>query len=94
MVSSDAPSAMAMDISRQINEMMWTQQWDTLFEPLLEALLFMNDGRADTIMNALHERQKKGQWSESQMAKAVGLANRCGRPEIARQWSAYLSENK
>jgi hypothetical protein len=92
-VSADSASVV-LDLSRQFNEMMWGQQWDSLFEPLLEALLYMNDGRSDTIMNVLHERQKKGQWGEAHMSKAVGLANRCGRPEIARQWSAYLTENK
>jgi hypothetical protein len=89
------PNSSAMDISKMVNEMMWDQQWGSLYEPLLEALIKMNDGRADAIMNALHDRQQKGQWSESQMFKGIGLANLCGRPDIAQRWSAaYLTENQ
>jgi len=82
------------DLSRQIFDSMFSEEWNTLFEPLLEALICMNDlGRADSIMSALQERQKQGMWSETQMRKAIALANRCNKPDIARRWSIYVTES-
>lgn len=83
-----------INVASRIFDSMWTEQWDTFFEPLLEALIRINDlGRADAILNALRERQQQGRWSETQMLKAVALAKRCDRPDIAQSWSAYLTEN-
>ena len=82
------------DDVRRYKDSSFSQQWDSFFEPLLEALINMNDlGKADSIMNALQEEQKQGRWSETQMRKAIALANRCNRPDIARRWSVYVTEN-
>ena len=91
---STNPNFNADDFRSRFMDSIWSEQWETLFEPLLEALINMNDlGRADSIMNALQERQRQGQWSETQMQKAIGLANRCNKPDIARRWSAYVRNN-
>jgi hypothetical protein len=91
---SNAQSSRANELARQAMETIFANQWNSLFEPLLEALIQMGDvGRADAIMNDLHERAKKGQWSESQTQKAVSLAGKCGRQDVAQRWaSAYLTE--
>jgi hypothetical protein len=82
------------EVLRRTLDSLWAEQWDNLFEPLLEALIRMNDlGRADAVLNVLRKGQQQGQLSETQMLKAVALANRCDRPDIARSWSAYLKEN-
>ena len=82
------------DAMSQVRDLRFSQAWDTFIEPLLEALIHMNDlGRADSIMNTLQEQQKQGQWHETQMPKAIALANRCNRPDIARRWSVYVTEN-
>jgi hypothetical protein len=76
---------------RRVVDDMQTREWETLFEPLLEALLRMGGvGRADAVMNTLREWREKGQWSGAQMQKAVALANRCGRQDVARRWSLFL----
>ncbi|MDR2561227.1 MAG: hypothetical protein LBC63_05610, partial [Holophagales bacterium] len=81
------------DIIAQIVERDWTQRWDSLYEPLLEALLYMNDiGRADSIMNTMREWLTKGQWSVNQMQKAIGLANRCNKPDVAKRWTDLIAE--
>jgi hypothetical protein len=91
---STLPNFNQNETLRRMFDSMWTEQWDNLFEPLLEALIRMNDlGRADTILNTLRERQQQGLWSETQMLKAIALANRCDRPDVAQLWSAYLTEN-
>jgi len=94
-MGSDGPnSSQDNEVIKYVYDSIWTDEWDTLFGPLLEALVRMNDlGRADAIINALRERQRRGWWSETQMLKAVALAKRCDRPDIAQSWSAYLTEN-
>ena len=85
--------ARVRDIMGQIMENNWTQKWDSLYEPLLEALLYMNDvGRADSIMSAMREWLSKGQWSVNQMQKAIGLANRCNKPDVAKRWTDLIAE--
>jgi hypothetical protein len=79
---------------RRVVDDMQTREWETLFDPLLEALLRMGDvGRADAVMNTMREWQEKGQWGEAMMRKAVALANRCGRQDIAKRWSLFLPVN-
>jgi len=81
------------DIIGQFMENTWTQRWDSLYEPLLEALLHTNDvGRADSIMNTMREWLTNGQWSVNQMQKAIGLANRCNKPEVAKRWSDLIAD--
>jgi len=93
-VSVNTSNSSQSDLSRQIMDSMFSEEWNTLFEPLLEALIHMNDlGRADSIMNALQERQKQGMWSETQMRKAIALADRCNRSDVARRWSTYVTES-
>jgi hypothetical protein len=76
-----------------MNNNRWDEEWNSMFEPLLESLIRMNDlGRAGTIMDELQKRQQAGNWSQSQMQKAVALASRCERPDIANQWSVYVAE--
>jgi len=79
-----------------IDQMMegdWSQRWDSLYEPLLEALLYMNDvGRADSILGTMREWLSKGQWSVNQMQKAIGLANRCNKPDVAKRWTDLIAE--
>jgi len=80
-------------IISQIMETQWTRRWDSLYEPLLEALLYMNDvGRADSIVNTMKEWLSKGQWSVNQILKAIGLANRCNKPDVAKQWTDLIAE--
>jgi hypothetical protein len=91
--NSSSPNPDRNDVLRQVMDGMQTREWDTLFEPLLEALLRMGDtGRADAVMDTLRERQGRGQWSEAQMHKAIALANRCGRQDVAKRWSLFLQE--
>jgi len=92
-IDSNAPNSSYNEEIRRIMDEMQTREWDTLFEPLLEALLRMGDtGRADAVMNTLRERQAHGQWSETQMHKAIALANRCERQDVAKRWSIFLPE--
>jgi hypothetical protein len=91
--SSSSSQGGLPDILRQLMDEAWSRDWETLFEPLLESLIHMDDlGRADAIMNTLRERQERGQWSETQMQKAIALANKCKRPDVAKRWSIYLSQ--
>jgi hypothetical protein len=81
------------DRMKQMRDEMQGRQWDTLFDPLLEALIQMGDiGRADEVMNTLREWHENGHWSETQLRKAIALANRCNRSDIARRWSALLPQ--
>jgi hypothetical protein len=71
----------------------WDNEWNSLFEPLLEALIRMNDlGRAGTIMDELQKRHQAGDWSQNHMQKAIDLASRCERPDIASRWAVYVAK--
>ena len=90
--ASGETSSHAEDMKRIMDDTL-TREWDTLFGPLLEALLRMGDtGRADTVMNILWERQGRGQWSDAQIRKAIDLANRCGRSDVAGRWSVLAGQ--
>jgi hypothetical protein len=79
-------------VLNQLMERQWTQSWDALYEPLLESLFRMNDiGRAESMVNAMMEWLSNGQWSVTQLQKAVDLANLCDKPEIAKRWSELLA---
>jgi hypothetical protein len=86
-------AARMRQMMNSMNNTIWDNEWNSMFEPLLESLIRMNDlGRAGTIMDELQKRQRAGNWGQSQMQKAVALASRCERPDIASQWSVYVAE--
>ena len=92
-ISGIGNDELVRDMIGRMMENSWTQKWDSLYEPLLEALLYMNDtGRADSIVNTMQEWLTKGQWGVNQMQKAIGLANRCNKPDVAKRWTDLIAE--
>jgi hypothetical protein len=86
-------AARERQIMDDLNNRGWEREWDSLFEPLLESLIRMNDlGRAGIIMDELQKQQQAGKWGQSQMQKAIDLAGRCERPDIASRWSVYIAK--
>ena len=68
---------------------MYSQEWDSTIEPLLEALIQMNDeGRADAVVNKMKGR------GDSYIQRAMGLANKCNRPDLAQRWGFLVTEKE
>ncbi|MCL1907824.1 MAG: hypothetical protein FWG12_00465 [Holophagaceae bacterium] len=86
---STAPGFNQNEALRRMMDSIYTDQWENVIEPLLEALIRMNDeGRADVILDTLKGR------GETHVQRAMGLANRCDRPDLALRWGIFVTEKE
>ena len=89
---SDDPRFDAGAYTRGLQDAVYSEWWNATYEPLLEALIRLNDiGKADFLLNHIAHPQWGG---ASSIGKAIALANKCGRPDLAGRWSIYLPERQ